>query len=51
MSWFGHGTVKQRILDEVENVRKTKDLSDSDMVSILLDIMRYYIEEIDNEEL
>lgn len=51
MSWFGHGTVKQRILDEVKHIQEVKEYSDSEMLSILLSVAGYYVEEVDNEEI
>lgn len=48
MSWFGHGTLKEEVLQDLRRVEEREDLSPAQMVALVVSVLKYYTEDIDS---
>ena len=53
MSWFGHNTLRENVLDDCKSWQQSHGASNKDMSEALLDVLQYFLEsitEVDEDE-
>ena len=50
MSYFGHGTVKEDILDGLRAVEVEHSYTPAQMIALVIRVLQYYSDDIDMDE-
>ncbi len=49
MSWFGHGTLKEEVLQGLRHIEEREGLSPAQMLALVISVLSYYTEDIDTK--